>query len=135
MNIAITVWGNRISPVFDAAKNLLLLDVVDGEIVDRVILQVEYARFDWYLELLQKRDVKLLICGAICKTGLGRFAETGIEVIPFITGEVEMLLDHILHGKEITDFAMPGCRAGDCCRGSRICLTRFGQQPVRELEK
>jgi hypothetical protein len=41
MNIAITIWGNRISPVFDASKTLLIVKIDNGEIVDQVIIDFQ----------------------------------------------------------------------------------------------
>jgi predicted Fe-Mo cluster-binding NifX family protein len=32
MKIAITTWGNRVSPVFDAAKTLLIADIENQSI-------------------------------------------------------------------------------------------------------
>ena len=35
MKIAITVWGNRISPVFDSAQTILLAHIESGKIVEQ----------------------------------------------------------------------------------------------------
>ena len=41
MKIAITIWGNRISPVFDAARTLLV-----ARIENRTILKKRYIPFN-----------------------------------------------------------------------------------------
>lgn len=116
MKIAVTIWGNRISPVFDAAKRLLVVEIADGEIVCQATRTFVPTRFDLFQQLLKEMDVHLLICGAICKFGITRLEEIGVEVVPFITGEVGRVLEHYISGEEFTEFAMPGCRTG-CCRG------------------
>ncbi|MEZ4551736.1 MAG: hypothetical protein R2860_13105 [Desulfobacterales bacterium] len=35
MKVALTAWEDRISPVFDAARTLLIAEVENGEIVKR----------------------------------------------------------------------------------------------------
>ena len=35
MKVAITVWGNRISPVFDSAQTVLLAELLDKQVVDK----------------------------------------------------------------------------------------------------
>ena len=41
MNIAMTVWGDRVSPVLDCARTLLVAEVEHGRILSR-----SYQRFD-----------------------------------------------------------------------------------------
>lgn len=117
MKIAITVWGNRISPVFDAASTLLLLDIDGNDVVDRDIRRCQPSRHESFVALLRDNEVQLLICGAICEPAVKRLESSGIEVVPFLAGEVEHLIDSYLENQDFTDFAMPGCRNGRCCRG------------------
>jgi predicted Fe-Mo cluster-binding NifX family protein len=130
MNIAITIWGNRISPVFDASKTLLIVKIDNGEIVDQVIMDFQAARFDFFQKSLQEMNVQFLICGAICKIWVGKLEGIGIEVVPFLTGEVERILEQFIKGDEITEFAMPGCRAGRCCR-----KTESTERKIRQVLK
>ncbi len=116
MNVAITIWGNRISPVFDASQTLLISAVNDGEIVDQKTTIFQAIRFDLVEKILHENNVQVLICGAICELGIERLEEMGIEVKPFITGKVDNVLRQFVNDEEIIDFAMPGCRVGGCCR-------------------
>lgn len=116
MHIAITVWGNRISPVFDSSQTLLIVEIDGNDIIDQQTVKIEVPRFVWFQNILGEMNIQLLICGAICKAGIRKFESIGVEVTPFITGEVERILEQYLHHKEIVDFAMPGCVAGRCCR-------------------
>ncbi|PHR27408.1 MAG: dinitrogenase iron-molybdenum cofactor biosynthesis domain-containing protein [Desulfotalea sp.] len=117
MKIAITVWGNRISPVFDAASTLLVVEVDGKSVVGRDIRQCQPSRYDSFIVLLRDNDVQLLVCGAICETAVKRLEASGVDVAPFLAGEVEPFIDTYLENQDFTEFAMPGCRHGRCCRG------------------
>ncbi|MFT5699488.1 MAG: putative Fe-Mo cluster-binding NifX family protein [Desulforhopalus sp.] len=117
MKIAITVWGNRISPVFDAASTLLLVEVDGQRVIDRDIIPFQPNRHTSFVALLKDKNIQLLVCGAICEAAVKRLEACGVEVAPFLAGEVEHLLESYLKEQDFTDFAMPGCRNGRCCRG------------------
>jgi predicted Fe-Mo cluster-binding NifX family protein len=117
MKIAITVWGSRISPVFDAATTLLLVEIAENDVIERDIRLCQPSRHDRFVALLKDNDVQLLICGAICEPAVKRLQAEGLEVVPFLAGEVEQLIESCLSEQDFTEFAMPGCRHGRCCRG------------------
>ncbi|TKB24015.1 dinitrogenase iron-molybdenum cofactor biosynthesis domain-containing protein [Desulfopila sp. IMCC35006] len=116
MNVAITVWGNRISPVFDSAQTLLVAEIREKQIVDRKIQRFQATMFSRCLGLLQELDVRVLICGALCEGPVRLLEFHGVEVIPFVTGEVEEILACFVEGKDLKKFAMPGCGHARCCR-------------------
>jgi len=117
MKIAITVWGNRISPVFDAASSLLLVELGDTEPLERDLKLFQPGHQDSFIALLLENEVQLLVCGAMCENAVNRVEAAGVEVIPFLTGEVDLLIEGCLAGVDFLNFAMPGCRNGRCCRG------------------
>lgn len=41
MKIALTIWGNRISPVFESAQNLLIVRIENQKVIDKA-----YETFD-----------------------------------------------------------------------------------------
>ena len=116
MNVAITVWGNRISPVFDSAQTLLVAEIREDQVVDRKIQLFQATMFNRCLRLLEELDVRVLICGALCEGPVRLLESHDIEVIPFVTGETEKILECYVEGKDLTEFAMPGCGHGRCCR-------------------
>ncbi len=116
MKTALTVWANRISPVFDAARTLLIVTIHDSKIQSR-----EYASFDpdapsqLAIRLLQM-DAPILICGAISQRPALLLETGGIQLIPFITGRVEDVLEAHARATLIRPaFLMPGCQ----CRRRR----------------
>lgn len=116
MNVAITVWGDRISPVFDSARTLLVAEIREDQVAGRKIQMFQATVFNRCLRLLEELDVRVLICGALCEGPVRLLEFHGIEVIPFVTGEAEKVLECYVQGKDLKEFAMPGCGHARCCR-------------------
>ncbi len=117
MKIAITVWGNRVSPVFDAASTLFVADIEN-----RIILKKTYTPFNpalpsELLKLLKKLDVSILICGAISTKPADLIVENNVKLISFVTGNALKLLDNFARKQTIEKtFMMPGCSKQYCWR-------------------
>lgn len=120
MKIAITVWGNRISPVFDSAQTLLVAEIRQKEVVKRQIELFQAGVFSRFIELLTELKIQVLICGALSHEPAAMLAANEIEVIPFITGKVEVVLSLYVKGMDLADFTMPGCPRNRCC-GTNHC--------------
>lgn len=111
MKVAIPVWQSRISPVFDVARRLLVLDVENRQEVSRSEYFMDNLFSDAHVRVLRELDVDVLLCGAISRQLAGEMIDSGIEVVSFLTGPVEELLDHYLsQGALEGRFLMPGCR-------------------------
>ncbi len=126
MKVAITVWGNRISPVFDSARTLLIAEVEGSKIVDRRIERMNSTLFIRALELLKSLSVDVLICGALSTGTVALFEAVRIEIIPFIAGDAEKILSLYVDGEDLADFTMPGCPRRRCCRSRRCTPGRQG---------
>ena len=110
VKIALTVWQGRISPVFDSARTLLIADVESGIVVDRhyesLGLELPFSR----AEKLSELGAEVLICGAISRIFANVVETNGIQIIPFINGNVNSVLDAYLKGLLLMPpFQMPGC--------------------------
>lgn len=93
MRIALTIFGGTISPLFDAAQRLLLVDIEQGEVHKRFetsIGELDPAERLW---VLTHHKVNVLICGAISSFLHQAFHERGVQVYPWITGEWADVLD------------------------------------------
>ena len=113
MKLGLTVWENRISPVFDSARMLLIVDLQKRELRKK-----DYKLFRSVLPqcraaTLSDLHVKVLICGAISQVFTNMIEAYAIRIIPFVTGDVNKVLDAYLKGSLLnSDFQMPGCRRG-----------------------
>ena len=94
MRIAITISRGRISPLFEYARTMLLIDAVHGrerrrEIVDMADLEAPDQR----THALRDRKVDVLICGGILSSGLAAIEGHGIRVFPWVAGTVSEVID------------------------------------------
>ena len=114
MNIAITVWGNRISPVFDVAGTLLI-----GQIENRKLVKKDWTSFtpgkvEDLLQVLNKMSVRVLICGAISTEPAERIIAGDIKLISFVSGNAHELLEAFTKNLSVQKtFLMPGCSSSD----------------------
>ena len=110
MKVALTVWENRISPLFDSARMLLIVDIFDSMATNR-----HYETFSCESPFsraatLSNLDVTILICGAISDPFAKTIESNGIRIIPFIAGAVDEVLDaYLTDGLCDSKFQMPGC--------------------------
>jgi predicted Fe-Mo cluster-binding NifX family protein len=110
MRLAISIWNDRISPVFDAADHLLLIDIEQGQERGRreeVISDVFPSR---RIRRLTELGVNALICGGISRPLITLLAESGISVCPWTAGPVDMVLKAYFAGRlHDPQWRMPGC--------------------------
>jgi predicted Fe-Mo cluster-binding NifX family protein len=126
MRIAIPVWQGRISPVFDVAGQLLLVELADGREVAREEHAVDETRADERTRKLAEIGVETLICAGISQSLEASLADRGIRVIARVCGNVEEVLAAFVSGRLGDErFAMPGCcgqrqqRHREACRRRR----------------
>ena len=111
MKLAIPIWNERVSPVFDSAKRLLVVDLADNNTVsqryEETVPEADLAVRARYVANL---GIAVLICGAISRPLETLLAASNVQVIPQVCGPVEDILAAFLAGK-VTDqaFLMPGC--------------------------
>lgn len=110
MKVALTVCENRISPVFDCAQLLLIVDVVGNSATDRHLESFCYESPFSRATRLSELGVKVLICGAVSDSFATMIETYDIRIIPFVAGPVEEVLDAYLMGRLFdSKFRMPGC--------------------------
>jgi len=122
MKIGMTIWGNRISPVFDSAQTILLATVKDGEIINEAKEFIPGNIPTSLAKMLVAKEIDTLICGAISEQPARIIESAGINLVSFVTGNAEKLLQAYASGGSVEHFLMPGC--GSNCRKNK----RSGQQ-------
>ena len=108
---AFAYWDNRIAPVFDTARNILVVDTESGRIVreTRDFLPENFP-VPKVLRLLDL-GVQVLVCGAVSRPMHELVSAYGIQVVPFVAGGLREVVDAWLNGRLMRDtFSMPGCR-------------------------
>jgi len=120
---AITIWNDIVSPVFDTARTLLVVNA-DGT---RATIDMSTADLQARPGLLRQADVACLICGAISAVSMRLLAKGGIKVVPWIRGPVEDVIEAHRAGTLANEmYLMPGCGGQGCGRG-RYMQWRSGQ--------
>jgi predicted Fe-Mo cluster-binding NifX family protein len=111
MKVAIPQWQGRVSPVFDVAERVLIVDVEGGAVQARHEEFCGGAELHLRTKRLAEWGVDVLICGAISQALEFALCDTGIEVIPLRCGAVEDILAAYIGGRLAgKTFTMPGCR-------------------------
>jgi predicted Fe-Mo cluster-binding NifX family protein len=115
--------NKRISPVFDVARQVLMLDVEDGRVIARHEETLPGTDTDPQAQAARLTALapQTLICGAISQPMAAMLAAKGVRVIPFTAGPVEEILAAWLAGSlPNPSLSMPGCRGRmRRCRGGR----------------
>lgn len=131
MRVALATWNGRISPVFDVARQILMLDIADGRITGRHEETLPGTDPQAQAARLKELAPQTLICGAISQQMGAMLAAAGVRVLPFTAGSVEEVLAAWLTGSlPNPDLLMPGCcgrmrqrqrggNEGRGCRGRR----------------
>ena len=128
MKVALATWNGRISPVFDVARQVLMLDIEDGRVTGRHEETLPGTEPQAQAGRLAALAPQTLICGAISQPMAAMLAATSIRVIPFTAGAVEEVLAAWLDGSLPNPaLSMPGC-CGRMrrCRGGGAGRRGFG---------
>ena len=127
MKVALTVWEDKISPVFDVARTLLIAELENGEIVGRyyepMFAEISSLLAEWLREL----GVDVLVCGAISQVPAIILEAGGVRLLSFIGGNAEEVLTSFVKGEPITEmYSLPGC--GRCHGRQRVRAGCVNQQ-------
>jgi predicted Fe-Mo cluster-binding NifX family protein len=113
MKVVLTVWENRISPVADSARQLLVVDVEDRTVRGRHTEYLDAESVFYRARRFSDLEVQVLICGAISDFFASLVEGYGIRLIPFICGEADEVLDAYLEDSlRSPRFVMTGCLQG-----------------------
>ncbi|OQY51437.1 MAG: dinitrogenase iron-molybdenum cofactor biosynthesis domain-containing protein [Desulfobacteraceae bacterium 4572_89] len=115
MKIAITIWGNRISPVFDAAHTLLVTRIKNKTISKKNYISFDPQSHQDLIKILNKNEITTLICGAISTKPADFIVKNNIKLISFVTGNALDFIDSFASSQTIDQgHVMPGCNIGSC---------------------
>jgi len=132
MKIAIPLWNGCVSNVFDFAHRLLLVDIEDGGEVNRCEIELKAESLPQRAGSLKRLGVDLLVCGAISRALACMVTASGIELLAFVTGGVDDVLQAYLSGQLVKpEFTMPGYWPGarkGFGRRRRGCRWRGGRR-------
>ncbi len=110
MRIAIPVWGNRISPVLDVAREILLVDFDQQSEINRLKLPIERDPISERAISLKRNGVDDVLCGAVSDMFMNLLVNQKIKVHPWLIGDVEDVLKAFIADRLSEPcYRMPGC--------------------------
>lgn len=120
MKLAVSIFKESISTVFDAADQLLMIEMAPDGSRQRSLLKISSSEPASRAFELKALGVDVLICGAISRHMQASMASQGIEVHAFVRGTVDDVVaaysDNRL-GQSI--FSLPGCHGRE--PGNSFC--------------
>jgi len=130
--IAIPQWQGCVSTVFDFANKLLLIDIDGQKEINRSEVTLLDEPVPQRIAMLKNLGANVLICGAISRPLAFMITGSGIELLPYISGPIEEVLNAYLTGQLTQQrFSMPGCWPGarrGFGRWRRGCRWRGGRR-------
>ena len=124
MKLAITVNSatGRISPVFESAQTLLILQCCRRRIAIEceLTLPVDDAQ---KIDLFSQYELCAVICGAIANETLQYFNERQVRIVPFAAGDWRQVAETFIASRRHLNakHIMPGCRRHfrQCCQNTK----------------
>jgi predicted Fe-Mo cluster-binding NifX family protein len=124
MKVAIATWNGRISPVFDVARQVLILDVEAGCVIARREESLPGTDPQAQAGRLMALAPEILICGAISQPMADLLTVGNMKIMPFTAGGVDEVIAAWLAGSlPSSALAMPGC-----CGRRRGCHGEGGRR-------
>jgi predicted Fe-Mo cluster-binding NifX family protein len=126
MRVALPIWEERISPVFDVASRILLVDVGRQTLGAREERPLTVTDPRARVETMIAWGVEVLICGAISRVIEQMLTVRDVRVLGRVCGNVDEVLEAYVAGElDAARFRLPGGQSpgggggGDRGRGGR----------------
>ncbi len=129
MIVAISVWNQRIAPVFDVSRNALLCLTRHNRFIREYREHLPEENPVGKIHRLIELEAEVLICGAISRNILELAEMYEIITFPFTTGSIEEVKTAFMQDRLAeSGFARPGCRR---CRRRR-CQNGWPQSGAKK---
>lgn len=129
MKLAVTIWTERVAPVFDVSRQLLIIEKDEAGVFTQTEVEIPSTNAMDRISFLMSLNVDELICGAISKPVYLSVLQNDIKVYPFVAGAIDEVIEVWKTGHfNNLSYSMPGCGRGNCqskgrqrrnCRGIR----------------
>jgi predicted Fe-Mo cluster-binding NifX family protein len=109
MRLAIPVWRDEVSPVFDVAARLLVIDVKNGREIARRVIPLGPPNGSERADRLGAIGIDVLVCGVITRPLEEMVAAAGVRVVSLVCGPVEHVARLIVSGAPFpSECLLPG---------------------------
>lgn len=99
MRIAIPRFGESVAPCFEYSATMAIFTVEDGQVIDQTDVPLQ-SRVPFDRVRLMKADhVDMVICGGVQALYEDLLKDNDIQVVSWVSGEVEDLLARFIGGR------------------------------------
>lgn len=113
MKVAVPIWESRVASVLDFCQRLVIVDLEDGSEKSRVEVALLGRNTLEKVAELRRFGVDIVICGAVSRPMACVVTSCGIQLCPYVTGQVDEVLDAYRTGRlGLRRFALPGRWSG-----------------------
>jgi predicted Fe-Mo cluster-binding NifX family protein len=98
--LAVPVFGGEISPRFDCARETMIIRLEDGKIAGQSLVATKETSPLHRARILSALQVELVICSGIDDFCVRMLNGMGIQVLPWISGNLQEVLDNFLAARE-----------------------------------
>jgi predicted Fe-Mo cluster-binding NifX family protein len=110
MKIALPIWNNRISPLFDTACRVLIWSVEGGSGGEWEEHDLRGLIPPMKVRRIKELGADILICGAVSNTIAYLVESAGIKLVPWVSGPVQEVIEAFKAGQiDEPRYFMPGC--------------------------
>lgn len=111
MNICLATYENRIASLLETSNRLFMIQPPNYDMECSYSIPIMHNTPNEIVRVLRKNQATTLICGAVSGCVQNFFKAQGLEIIPWITGEITEVI-HALRTNSLqsANFIMPGCR-------------------------
>ena len=109
--VAIPIFQNRVSPVLDSCRHMLVIDIEKGAEVDRETVYLDEMSLTERCGIFAKLNVAIVICGGVSEIFSNMLAGINIHLINGIAGNIDDIITAFLgECLDNPQFYMPGFR-------------------------
>ena len=98
MKIAISTDGNFVSAHFGRCPSFTIIEIQEDKVVKRTTIDNPGHHPGFLPQFLRQNGADAIVAGGMGQRALGLFAETGIEVVVGVAGQLDEVIDKIIDG-------------------------------------
>lgn len=112
MKVAISIWDGKVSPVLDAARQLLVADIRMGKNISRELVNIPQLNYLQLARFICEHNIDILICGAVSHQLESLLMRHGIDITPWVKGDVDDIIASFEEGRKSRQFHyLPGYKS------------------------
>lgn len=107
MRVAVPRMGETVAPCFEYCATMAVFTIQDGRVIDQVDFPLRSREPFDRVRLLRDQSVDTVICGGMQDFYQDVLKASGFEVVSWVSGCVEDLLDLYLRGRLVPGTELP----------------------------